>query len=268
MKTYSTIEIEFKNNAATIWLNRPAIHNAFNEIMIREILDALNWLEDAPQIGVVIFRGRGPSFCAGADLNWMRDVKNYTYRQNFEESHQLARCFHTIYTFPKPTIAAIHGASIGGANGIVAACDITWATQSASFSLSEVKIGIVPACIAPYVIKRTGEFNARELMLTGRRFGGEEANIKQLITGVVSDNKLDEKIAETVSLLNTSGPEAMKHCKRLIFELSNKLNLDQAIGFSARMIADIRKSDEGQEGMAAFLEKREPQWITKRHEHI
>ena len=163
---FTTLETQITNQVATIWLNRPDIRNAFNEVMISELIQAFNEVAVIEAVLVIVLRGRGKSFCAGADLNWMRDVAGYSYEQNLKESLQLSDCFYTIYNSPKPTIAVVHGAAIGGANGLLSACDMAICDDETTFSLSEVKIGIVPACISPYVIKRVGEYGARELMLT------------------------------------------------------------------------------------------------------
>jgi methylglutaconyl-CoA hydratase len=261
MKEYTTLRPEIKEEIATIWLNRPQIHNAFNETMISEIMDCFDELIANDSVRIIKMRGEGKSFCAGADLNWMRDVASYSYEQNYEESYQLSKCFHKIYTCPKPTIALVHGAAIGGANGLLAACDFAFADKDSTFSLSEVKIGIVPACISPYVIKRVGEYNAKELMLTGKRFHGKEAERKGLINKSLKKDKLEKHVDELCVLLLSSGPKAIGQCKVLIDEVCNKLDMDGMLDYTAKMIAEIRKSDEGQEGMAAFLEKRKPNWI-------
>lgn len=261
MKNYETIELEIKDEVGTIWLNRPEIHNAFNEVMIAELIEMFKEIKENDEVKIVVLRGRGKSFCAGADLNWMRNVAKYSFEDNYKESLNLSNCFYEIYTCPKPTIAIVHGAAIGGANGLLAACDFAYADENTTFSLSEVKIGIVPACISPYVTKRVGEYGSKELMLTGKRFKGEEAAHHRLINKSLSTNKLDEYLEEVIALLKTSGPKAMSHCKNLIYDISNKLTLQEAIGYTAKMIADIRASEEGQEGMAAFLEKRKPNWV-------
>ena len=258
---YKTIEIKFTNSLATIWLNRPTIHNAFNEEMISEIRRAFQYLNQHDSVRVIVLRGRGKSFCAGADLNWMRDVSNYSYNQNLEESINLSQCFYDIYTSSKPTIAVVHGAAIGGANGLLAACDVVIAEKQTTFSLSEVKIGIIPACISPYIIKRVGESNARELMLTGNRFKGKEAKRRGLVSYALSENKIDAKLDQLVTNLLTSGPMAIHQCKELINKVVNHKTLEEAKTYTAEMIAQIRDSEEGQEGMAAFLEKRKPNWV-------
>lgn len=261
-KAYQTIEFEKNGDTGTVWLNRPAIHNAFNETMISELIDCFEAINTKTDIRVVVLRGRGKSFCAGADLNWMRDVARYSYEENFRESLNLSKCFYTIYTCTKPTIAIVHGAAIGGANGLLASCDFAYAEDNTTFSLSEVKIGIVPACISPYVTKRVGEYGSKELMITGKRFKGPEAEHHRLVNKSLPAADLDDHVDEVIGLLRTSGPMAMTQCKNLIFNIANKESLEEALESTAKMIAEIRASDEGQEGMAAFLEKRKPNWVT------
>jgi methylglutaconyl-CoA hydratase len=257
---FTTLETEITNQTATIWLNRPDIRNAFNEVMIGELIMAFKEVSALDKVRVILLRGRGKSFCAGADLNWMRDVASYSYEQNYKESLQLSDCFYTIYNCPKPTIAVVHGAAIGGANGLLAACDMAVCDDETVFSLSEVKIGIVPACISPYVIKRVGEYGARELMLTGKRIKGKEAEHFRLVNKSLHENELENYLKELIALLMSSGPKAMSQCKTLIDKVSNEITLEEALSYTARMIAEIRASEEGQEGMAAFLEKRKAKW--------
>lgn len=259
MKNYRTIETEISDQVCTIWLNRPEKHNAFNETMLLELADCFEYF-DQDDILCIVLRGRGKSFCAGVDLNWLKEGVKNNVEQNYHESLLLSECFYSIYSCRKPTIAIVHGSSLGGANGLLAACDMVYCSDNAVFSLSEVKIGIVPACISPYIIKRVGEFGARELMLTGRRFNGKEAESFRLVNKSVSEDDLDITLRETLSLFRTSGPKAMSLCKNLIFNVSNNLNLDEAYDYTAKMIAEIRVSDEAQEGMNAFLEKRKPLW--------
>jgi methylglutaconyl-CoA hydratase len=260
MKNYQTIEVEIDNQVCTVWLNRPDKHNAFNEQMLIELTDCFEHF-DLDEILCIILRGRGKSFCAGVDLNWLKEGINNDAEQNYRESLLLSECFYTVYSCGKPTIAMVHGTALGGANGLLAACDLAYCTDDAVFSLSEVKIGIVPACISPYIIKRVGEYKARELMLTGRRFSGEEAETFHLVNKSFPPENLNIAIQEILPMLRTSGPKAMSQCKNLIFEVSNNLSLSEAYDFTARMIADLRVSEEGQEGMKAFLEKRKPGWI-------
>ena len=261
MHNFLTIEFEKQADIGIIWLNRPDIHNAFNEVMIQEIIDCVEAVNEMNDIRVLIIRGRGRSFCAGADLNWMRGVAEYSFEQNFKESLNLSKCFYTVYTCKKPTIAIVHGAAIGGANGLLASCDFAYADDNTTFSLSEVKIGVVPACISPYVTKRVGEYSARELMLTGKRIKGKEAEYFRLVNKSLPADELDAYVMTVIDLLRTSGPKAMTQCKSLIYNICNIETLDEARESTARMIAEFRASEEGQEGMAAFLEKRKPNWI-------
>jgi len=259
-KNYQTIEFKIEGPIATVWLNRPEIHNAFNETMISELLECFTSVSEMEDIRAVVLRGKGKSFCAGADLNWMRDVAKYSYEQNYKESLQLSDCFYAIYSCKKPTIAMVHGAAIGGANGLLAACDFSFADENTVFSLSEVKIGIVPACISPYIIKRVGEYNAKDLMLTGRRFQGKEAEQFKLVNKSMSVVQMEIYVSTLIDSLKTSGPKAISQCKSLIDSVCNHLSLNEALEYTAKMIAEIRASEEGQEGMAAFLEKRKPNW--------
>ena len=263
MNSFSTINVGIKDSVVTVSLNRPEIRNAFNEVMISELITCFETLREREDVRIIVLRGIGKSFCAGADLNWMRDVAKYSYEENYRESLQLSKCFYSIYSSPKPTIAVIHGAAIGGANGLLAACDMAYCDNETVFSLSEVKIGIVPACISPYVIKRVGEYGARELMLTGRRINGPEAQSFGLVNKSLAENELDTHVNGIVELLLSSGPKAVSQCKVLIDKVANEISLDEALTYTAKMIADIRASEEGQEGMAAFLGKRSPNWINK-----
>ena len=257
---YETLQIAAQHGVCVIWMNREEVRNAFNETMIAELTRAFRAADADKGIRAVVLAGHGPAFCAGADLNWMRGVANYSFEQNFKESLNLSKCFFTIYTCKKPTIAVVHGAAIGGANGLLASCDFAYADDNTTFSLSEVKIGIVPACISPYVVKRVGEFGSRELMLTGHRIKGKEAEHFRLVNKSLPAEELENYLNSVVELLRTSGPKAMSQCKNLIFNISNMETLEQALESTARMIAEIRASEEGQEGMAAFLEKRKPKW--------
>lgn len=263
MKEYKTIEIVTENNIKTVWLNRPEIHNAFNEEMIAELKHFFESSVDDKETRIIMLRGRGKSFCAGADINWMKSVVGYSFEKNYQEGLQLSKCLYAIYKSPIPTIAVVHGAAIGGANGLLAACDFAYATDETTFALSEVKIGIVPACISPYILKRVGEYIAREIVITGKRFKGKEAEKYNLINGSFSESELETEIENVINLIFTSGPKAIRKCKELINHVSNDIDLNEAIEYTAKVIAEVRKSDEGQEGMTAFLQKRKPNWINE-----
>ena len=261
MKSYQNIEFELKDNLGTIWLNRPEKHNAMNAEMISEIIDCVGEVNNLQEVRILFLRGRGKSFCAGADLNYMKGIAEFGYEENYNDSLQLAKCFNVIYTCKKPTIAVVQGAAIGGANGLLAACDFVFCTDETKFAFAEVKLGIAPATISPYVAKRIGEFGSRDLMLTGRRFLGKEAEHYRLVNKSLPENEIEEHINKIVKTLMSSGPDAMAACKELIYKISNKYSFDDSIDYTARLIAELRASKEGQEGMASFLEKRKPKWV-------
>ena len=261
MKSYQNIEFEFENNIGTVLLNRPEKHNAMNAEMIAEIIDCFFEINNMSEVRIVLLRGRGKSFCAGADLNYMKGIAEFGYDENYHDSLQLAKCFNVIYTCQKPTIAIVQGAAIGGANGLLAACDFVYCTDETKFAFSEVKLGIVPATISPYVVKRIGEYGARDLMLTGRRFLGKEAEYYRLVNKSLPAEELEDQINSTIKVLMSSGPDAIAACKLLLYNISNKINFVDSIDYTANLIAELRASKEGQEGMAAFLEKRKPNWV-------
>jgi methylglutaconyl-CoA hydratase len=244
-----------------VTFNRPEIHNAFNATVITEMSQVFSEMEKDDDIRVVLLTGAGKSFCAGADLNWMREVINQSFDQNLSESNALADLFYQIYTFKRPVVGKINGAAIGGGTGFVAVCDIAIAAESAKFSFSEVKIGVVPACIGPYVIKKMGEGKARELFITGERMKAQRAFEVGLVNKVVADDQLDASVDELINAILTSGPEAVAMAKKLVSEVPN-MPPEQFKPFTAEMIARLRISDEGQEGMDAFLNKRKPNWVT------
>jgi methylglutaconyl-CoA hydratase len=256
---FETIRVERSGPVAIVALSRADIRNAFNEVMIRELRDAFAALRDESDLRAVVFTGDGTAFCAGADLHWMRRVVDYTYEENFEDSLNLAKLMREIYDFPRVVIGRINGPAIGGGTGLVAVCDIAVASEEAVFSFSEVKIGLVPACISPYVIKRVGERYAREYFVTGERLTAEKARECGLVNAVAPAAELDKAVAGYVDALLTAGPEAIATCKRMIRDVGD-MSLDDAGPYTAEVIAKLRMSDEGQEGMAAFLGRRKPGW--------
>lgn len=257
---FETIEIECENKIATIWLNRPDVRNAINQQMILELITAYINLGKDESVRMIVLRGRGKSFCTGADLNWMRNATTFTNEENLKESKTLAMCFHSIYHCKKPTLALIHGAAMGGANGFLAACDFAYATDDTVFAFSEVKLGLIPATISPYIIKRVGEFHAKDLMLTGRKIDALTAVQMHLINQCGTATEMEIQLNATIEHLLAAGPNAVKACKDLIFEVVNILKHNELTDYTAASIAAIRKTDEAQEGMTAFLEKRKPHW--------
>jgi methylglutaconyl-CoA hydratase len=258
-KSTKTIRVERSDRVGRIWLDRPDVRNAFNAIMIGELRRALRTLAAEPDVRVIVLSGRGSSFCAGADLAWMRDAARFSRGENEREALDLADCLYDLYTVAKPTIARVNGPAIGGGIGFVSACDIAVASTEARFGLSEVKIGLVPAAISPYVLHRIGESRARQYFLTGERVDARRALEIGLVNIVVEPADLDRKVEELVSSLLSSGPEALAKAKELLTRVPG-MSFAEAKRFTAEMIAGLRVSVEAQEGMAAFLEKRKPKW--------
>lgn len=260
--TYTTLKYEKDGQVGRVTFNRPEIHNAFNGTVISEMSALFTELAKDDDLRVIVLSGAGKSFCAGADLNWMREVVTQSFDENLAESNALADLFYQIYTFKRPVVGRINGAAIGGGTGFVAVCDIAIAARSAKFSFSEVKIGVVPACIGPYVIRKMGEGRVRELFITGERMNAERAFSVGLVNTVVDDDKLDAEVDTLLKAILSSGPEAVAMAKRLVAEVP-PMSPEQFKPYTAEMIARLRISDEGQEGMDAFLNKRKPNWITK-----
>jgi methylglutaconyl-CoA hydratase len=244
-----------------VWLNRPEVHNAFDEIMIADLTDAFAQLNGVEDVRVVVLSGKGKSFSAGADLNWMKKMKDYSYQENLDDAYRLFEMIHAIYTCSKPTIAMVNGSTFGGGNGLIAACDISVASTAALFSLSEVKLGLVPAVISPYLVKKIGEGYAREFMLTGERINARDAYRIGLVNRIAEPERLQEEVDRITAQLTAAGPQALKMCKEMIHRISAADELE--IGRqNAELIANLRMSEEGQEGIAAFFEKRKPGWQT------
>lgn len=257
------VRVETANGVAKVTLSRSELHNAFNEVMIRELNEAFASFNKDPEVRVVLLQGEGKSFCAGADLNWMKKMVDYTFEQNVEDAQALAKMLRKIYDCPKPVIARIHGPAFGGGVGLIAACDIAVSTETATFCLSEVKLGLLPAVISPFVLKKIGESAARRYFLTAERFSAQEALRIGLICEVVPDEAaLDAKIESLLSALKANGPESISHCKVLIEKVTH-FDWDRAIDITTKMIAERRASGEGQEGMRAFLEKKPPSWTAE-----
>jgi methylglutaconyl-CoA hydratase len=255
------IEVEADGGVATLWLNRPELHNAFNEVMIAELTQAFSALDQDATVRVVILAARGKSFCAGADLNWMKKMSGYSFEQNFADAQALAEMLHTLNTLRKPTIARVHGSAFAGGMGLVAACDIAIASDNVEFCLSEAKIGLSPATISPYVIAAMGEREARRYFLTAERFSAAEALRIGFVHDVASGENLEVKIDSIVRNLLATGPNAVAACKELVRAVA-KAKVDRdLIHDTATRIATIRATDEGREGIRAFLEKRKPSWV-------
>jgi len=259
MNNYKTILVSKERHTAIIWLNRPEVHNAMNELMMEELTYVFSNLDDFEDVRVVIIRGKGKSFCSGADLNYMKGIAGFGFDENVKDAKKLSGLFSSVYHCPIPTIALVHGSAFGGANGLLAACDIVVAEENTTFAFPEVKLGISPATISPFVIRRIGEFAAKELMMTGRCFKSPEAEKISLIDHSVKESDIEEYLEKTISEFISSAPGAVRHTKSLISSVMGK-DPDEVVDYTTKKIAELRESEEGQEGMAAFLEKRKPKW--------
>ncbi len=259
---YDTLKIEKSEHILRVSINRPEVKNAFNEVVIEEITDLFRRVNKSPdKIRVVVLTGEGDSFCAGADLKWMKGMVDFSLEQNLEDSRQLSRMFHLIAACHLPVVARVNGHALGGGAGLVAASDIAIAADRAKFGFTEVKLGLAPAVISPYLVKKMGESNCRRYFLTGERFSANLALKMGLLHDVVPDNELDNTIDTVVQNLLSSGPQAIATCKELLARGSTLREFDLN-NYLTEVIARMRVSEEAQEGMNAFLEKRKPRWMT------
>ncbi len=247
----------------TIVLNRPDIHNAFDDKLIAELTQTLETAGADGTIRVVVLTGSGKSFSAGADLKWMRRMAAFSEEENYHDAMALGELMLTLNRLPKPTIARVNGSAFGGGVGLIACCDMAIAVDDAQFALSEVKLGLIPAVISPYVVAAIGERKARRYFLTGERFSAADAVGFGLLNSCVVANELDRSVNDMVDLLIVAGPAAQAEAKDLIASVSHRPPTDSVIADTAERIAHIRISPEGQEGLSAFLEKRKPGWIRK-----
>jgi methylglutaconyl-CoA hydratase len=255
----SSILLDHRDGLLRLTLNRPEVRNAFDEEVIARITTTAAVAANDPDLRAVVLAGSGTVFCAGADLAWMSKAMAYTQRENLSDAEDLARMLERLDTLPVPVIGRIQGAALGGGVGLAAVCDVVIAADDAVFGLTEVKLGIVPAVIAPYVIRKIGVSAARELFLTGARFGAERARELGLVHEVVPAAQLDEAVERRLGEIRTSAPRAIAVAKALIRELAGA-HPDDVIGLTTLTIAKQRVTPEGQEGMRAFLEKRKPDW--------
>lgn len=247
---------------ATLTLHRPDVHNAFNAELIAELTEALERLGQDDDVRIVVLTGEGTSFSAGADLNWMRGMAEASEEENREDARRLARMLRTLNYLPKPTIARVNGAAFGGGVGLIACCDIAIGAAGAKFGLTEVKLGLVPATIAPYVIAAIGSRQARRLFLSAEIIDAEEAVRIELLHDVVPGEELSEAVNRQIGFILKNGPKALAMAKRLVdgvhgWDESKQAGVDES---TSNLIAKLRVSEEGQEGLSAFLEKRKPSW--------
>jgi methylglutaconyl-CoA hydratase len=259
--TYDTLLVTVADKVATVTLNRPDLRNAFNEGAIAELARAFDELGRNDAVRAIVLAANGPSFCAGADLNWMKKMAGYSHDENEADAMRLADMLRTIYLCPKPVVARVQGDCYAGGMGLVAACDIVVASEAAGFCLSEVKLGLIPATISPYVIKAMGEQAARRYFLTAERFDAAEAQRIGVAHAVVAPEALDATVAGIVKALVNNSPHAVQQAKTLVREIVGQPVDDALLLDTAGRIAAIRASTEGREGVASFLEKRKPTWI-------
>ena len=260
MGLYDTIKFQVIDHVAIVTLSRTEVHNAFNDIVIKELTSAFEALRDDSEIRIIVLTGAGKSFSAGADLNYMNASKDFSFEENHEDAVRLEQLFHTISTSPKPVIGRINGAAFGGGIGLIATCDIAVSLESTKFAFSEVNLGIMPSVISPYVIPKIGFSNATRYFLTGERFDAHKAKEIGLIHELAASPKeLDQKVSDIVNQLLASSPAAMSQIKVLL-EMNRSANVQELRDYCIKAIANIRTTTEGREGLNAFLEKRSAAW--------
>ncbi|MFO7677173.1 MAG: enoyl-CoA hydratase-related protein [Thermoplasmatota archaeon] len=259
---YKTIKLTSHQGIATITLSRPDVHNAMNETLMKELTTSFQNLSEDTTVQCIVLTGEGPSFCAGADLNWMKSMVSYTKQENINDSNLLLDLYNTINDCPKPVIGKINGHAFGGGLGLIAVCDITIATPKSKFAFSEAKLGIIPAVISSFVSPRMKQADMRRFFITAERFDTQIAHEIGLIDIVTTEEEFEQTIEKYISLVLSSGPQAITEIKKLINNLS-AMDRKQFQQHSVEKIAELRVSMEGQEGISAFLEKRKPHWRMK-----
>lgn len=257
----TTVQVECSGAVARVCLNRPEVRNAFNDEVIAELTQAFTALGARDDVRVIVLAAEGAAFCAGADLNWMRRMADYSREDNLADAGRLAHMLRVLQTCPQPTVARIQGDVFAGGVGLVAACDMAVSVDTAGYCLSEVKLGLIPATIGPYVIRAMGARAAQRYFLTAERFSAQEARRIGLVHEVVGAEALDAKVQDLVAALVVASPHAVRACKRLVHDVAGRTLDDALVAHTVRQIADIRASDEGREGVQAFLQKRKPHWL-------
>ena len=253
--------IDVAGHIATVTLNRPEVRNAFNDEVILEMTQAFTELGARADVRCIVLAANGTAFCAGADLNWMRDMAGYTRAQNLEDAGRLAGMMQAVYECPKPTIAKVQGDVYAGGTGLVAACDMAVAVDTAGYCLSEARLGLIPATISPYVVRAMGARAAHRYFLTAERFDAAEALRIGFVHEVVKAEALDAKVAELAQALANAGPEAVRLCKKLVQDVAGQPITPELVKMTVEAIADVRVSPEGREGVQSFLQKRKPNWL-------
>lgn len=259
----STLDIRRPSpHVAEVWLNRPEVRNAFNDGVIAELTAAFRGFAEDKELRAVILAGEGKAFCAGADLNWMRAMADYSWEQNRADAEGLAEMLWSIYSCPVPMVGRIHGDCYAGGVGLAAVCDILVAAEGVNFCLSEAKLGLLPATIGPYVVRALGERASQRYFLTAERFDAATAKSLGFVHECVAPDLLDQQVQTIVAALVANGPAAVKACKRLVQDLAGQAITPALRADTAKRIADIRASAEGKEGVQSFLQKRPAAWLT------
>jgi methylglutaconyl-CoA hydratase len=259
----TTLNISINHRVGLVWMTRAEVRNAFNETTIAELTEAFRTLGTDPGVRAIVLAAEGPAFCAGADLEWMRRMSQYSHDENLADAMKLATMLRTIHECPKPVIARVHGAAFAGGVGLVAACDIAVASMNAEFCLTETKLGLIPATIAPYVIRAMGAGNARRYFMTAEKFDAGAAYRMGLVQNITPPDDLDAAINETLGALMLTSAEAVTEAKRLVRDLAFRPIDDALVADTPERIAVIRQSADGREGIASFLEKRKPRWVAE-----
>ena len=258
---WTALEVVRRGPIELIALARPKVHNAFDETLIAELTAAVRAAADAPEVRVIVILGTGASFCAGADLAWMKRMAGYGHDENLADAKALADMLSTIANCPKPTVACVNGPAYGGGVGLIACCDVAFGASDATFALSEVKLGLIPATISPYVVAAIGARQAQRYFVTGERFTAAEAYRIGLLHDITPPGELDGRVNELLGALLLAGPQAQREAKRLVRDVANRPIDAPLIAETAERIARIRASDEGRAGIAAFLAKRAAPWV-------
>ncbi|AOW14807.1 enoyl-CoA hydratase [Hydrogenophaga crassostreae] len=261
MTTTTALTIAVDSQVARITLNRPDVRNAFNDEVIAELSDAFLSLGQRDDVRAIVLAAEGPAFCAGADLNWMRRMADYTREENLADAAKLAEVLRVMFECPKPTVARVQGDVYAGGMGLVAVCDMAVSVDSANYCLSEVKLGLIPATISPYVIRAMGARAAHRYFLTAERFNAAEAHRMGFVHEVVAADALDAKVDGLLKALTSASPNAVRACKQLVHDVAEHEISASLIEATVAGIADIRASEEGREGVQSFLQKRKPNWL-------
>jgi methylglutaconyl-CoA hydratase len=257
----NSLDIQRQGPVAKVFLNRPDVRNAFNDDVIAELSAAFAELGADTTLRAIILGGHGKAFCAGADLSWMRAMADYSWEQNRADAQGLADMLWTVYNCPVPVVGRIHGDCYAGGMGLAAVCDVLVAADVATFCLSEAKLGLLPGTISPYVIRALGEQASRRYFITAERFNAAQAHALGFVHALCSGDELDVKVDDIVTAIIDNGPMATRACKRLVQDMAGLPITPELRQETARRIADIRASDEGREGVQAFLNKRKPSWL-------